>query len=94
MKEMALGLMLALALGGCATSKPANSDGDLPAFNVECPKSRLDLCLAKAARLCPNGYQETKPSEGGAVFDPPAPIAKAQPHVQDSSPNYLYIACK
>ncbi len=94
MKEMAIGLMAALALGGCAASKPASSDTDTAAFNVECPRTRLDLCFAKAARLCPHGYDETKPSAGGPVDDPPDPVAKAQPRVSDVSPSSLYIVCK
>lgn len=86
--------MIALALAGCATSKPATVAMDQPTQHVDCVPGRVDLCHAKAKQLCPNGYDEVRSGNPVAASRPPASGATAAAAASDATPTSLLISCR
>lgn len=48
--------LIALALAGCAAVKPVKLPNGGSAYLVECGRAVAGKCAAKAAEVCPNGY--------------------------------------
>jgi len=94
MRAIAIGLVLALPLAGCATSKPAMSATDKPAYHVQCDPNRRDLCFAKANTLCPHGYDEVRPEGGMVVATPPPGTGNSPTPLPTVEATSLYITCK
>lgn len=94
MKATALGLMTALAIAGCATTRPATIAADRPTQRVACVPGRLDLCYARAKQVCPDGYDEIRPENSAATSRSPPAGATAAAAAPDATPTSLLIACK
>jgi hypothetical protein len=94
MKAAAMGLMSALALAGCATSKPEPIASDRPTQRVTCVPGRVDLCYVRAQQVCPDGYDEIRPENSAATARSPASGPTAAAAAPDATPTSLLIACK
>lgn len=49
-------LLFVVVLAGCASAKQVKGPNGEDAYLVECGNAVKDKCTAKAAELCPNGY--------------------------------------
>lgn len=56
MKTLALTLVIAAALAGCAQSKQVIGPSGKVNHSIRCGAMLIDQCYEEAARVCPKGY--------------------------------------